>query len=134
MQVQRVPRKLIGEGSQYAASRLLRYVEGPLDSPETWQKVADRMGVRVHLYEVPGAGRGEFIAPPPDGEPARIAINTAYSDREVSAAFIHELSEILFRQMQPPLFPSEADCGRYEGEPGDLLHLMSRGAEKVLLG
>ena len=134
MQVHKMSRKLIGEGSQYAASRLVRYVEGALDDPATWQGVAQQMGVRVHLYEAPGAGRGEFIAPPPDGEPARIAINTAYSDREVCAAYIHELSEVLFRQMQPPLFPSESDCGRYEGEPGDLLHLMSRGTEKILLG
>ena len=134
MQMQTVRRKLISEGGEYAAARLVRYAEGEPGDPATWQGVAQQMGVGVHLYEAPGAGRGEFIAPPPDGEPARIAINTAYPPREVAAAYIHELSEVLLRQMQPPLFPSEADCGRYEGEPGDVLHLASRKAERVILG
>jgi hypothetical protein len=52
MQVMKVPRKLIGEGAQFAASRLVRYAEGALDDPTTWQGVAQQMGVRVYLYEV----------------------------------------------------------------------------------
>lgn len=133
MQLQTMPRKLTAEGAYFLAGRLLRLADGPTDTPATWHELARQLGIGVTTYHAAGAGRGEFIAPPPDGEPARIAINLAYPPEEVASAYIHEISEVLLRWMQPPLFPSEADCGRYEGDPDDILHRIARRVERVIL-
>lgn len=83
---------------------------------------------------MPGAGRGEWRASPPEGHPAAIAINIAYTDREVSAAWIHELAELMMHQMQPPLLNDGSDAGRYEGEPADVQHKIARKVERIILG
>ena len=134
MRLQPIPRKLINEAALYMGSELVKKAEGPLGDPATWHAVAQNEGIKVYEFHAPGAGRGEFVVGTPDGHPARIAINTAYPAREVASAYVHELSEILLRRMQPPLLPSEADAGRYEGEPDDVQHLISRKTEKVVLG
>ena len=121
--------------AELVAARLARYALGfPLAAPDTWKRVAEEMGVTVHLYHVPGAGRGEWKASPPDGDPSVIAINTAYSDREVSQAFVHELAELLLHRLQPPLLDDGSDAGRYEGEPADERHKIARKVERILLG
>ncbi|MBB6053308.1 hypothetical protein [Armatimonas rosea] len=121
--------------AELVAARLARYAQGfPLASRATWERVAEEMGVSVHLYHVPGAGRGEWRASPPDGDPSAIAINTAYPEIEVAKAFVHELAELLLHRLQPPLLDDGSDAGRYEGEPADERHKVARRVERILLG
>ena len=61
MQIARVSRRLINEGGEYIASRLLRLAEGDIDEPSTWHSVALAMGVRVYLYDSHRARAGERL-------------------------------------------------------------------------
>lgn len=117
----------------YLAERLLRALDGPPERLSTWRRAAASLGVRAHEYHAPGASRGEFAASPPDGEPAVIAINTAYPERDACRAYAHELAHVLLHRMQPPLLPGFADAGRYEGEPADRHHRIARTVERITL-
>lgn len=131
MRLRRLSQNTIEELAQYMASRLLAKHEGQIDDPVAWQETARRLGIRTRTFHALGAGRGEFCTSL-DGEPAAIAINLAYPPLQQARAWIHEITEVLLRRLQPPLLPSEADAGRYEGEPADSQHKVACRVEELV--
>lgn len=112
VKLSRIPPATEGEAAAHVAAVLLRHAEGPTCHPATWEAVAGRLGVFWETYHQPGASRGEFVVDPPDGESAAVAINTAYPDRQIARAAVHELAHVLLYRMQPPLLPGYGDAGR----------------------
>lgn len=119
--------------AHYIAQRLLSYAEGPTDAPETWEDACERLGILVRHYDVPGGHPGEWNADIADGEPAVVAINTAYPPIDQARAFVHELAELLMYRMQPPLLSDMSDAGRYDGDPDNILHKVARKVEGLVV-
>jgi hypothetical protein len=100
-------------------------------APLTWRGVALRLGLRVHDYHAPGAGRGEYLS---SGESGIVAINTAYPESEQARAWVHELAHHLLNVWEPPQMADSADVYCYEGDVSDIRHGIATETERILCG
>ncbi len=121
------------------AARLRRLADDhPLTVSDTWRTAACAMHLNVLLYDVPGAGRGEFcpsLIPPILGDIiGLVAINTAYPEPDQCRAWIHELAHAELHHWHPPQLEECRDAWMYEGNPADVRHRIARRVEELVLG
>lgn len=106
----------------------------PQTDPATWRRVAERLGLSIHDFNIEGAGRGEYIMSGDEGNwRGIIAINGAYSVSEQCRAWVHELAHHCLNVWIPPQLCDAADTYCYEGDISDIRHGIARDVESLVI-
>jgi hypothetical protein len=130
-----VPESVEQEAAELIAAKLGRLAEGEgmLTDPDTWRRVAARMGVHVEDYCVPGAHRGECSLSAHDADLGVLFVNTAYAPPEQAPVFVHELAHLELLAWIPPRLAGCADVYHYDDEPTSVHHRIAQRVEELVL-
>ena len=102
---------------------------GPMDDPETWVPIAEKMDCQVFPFYLEGGKKGEYT-PWGDGGGA-IVYNTAYSPPAQARILVHEIAHHLLMPFMPGyLFGEGVEC-HYDGNPGDIRERIAKRVEEL---
>lgn len=100
--------------------------------PQTWQAVADILGVAIADYKNFRAGTGKLVYQS-YFQTWVIELNTAFSPYRQACILVHELAHYFFRTMDPCELTGEPIIYHYAGPVGCARHDLSREVENQIM-
>lgn len=135
------------EAASIIAAKLLHHLDGGVNDPAAWERLARRLGIIVSKLSSIGARRGYSVLVSGLGysEPnvfgdsglvcGKIFVNDTQGDKELCEVWVHELAHLFFAAWIPPQLSSRADTYSYDGDDKEnVSHEIARMVESIILG
>lgn len=124
--------------AEIIAQRLMRDVEGNINRPTAWRRLAKKMGIEAHEYNAPGKTRGHCMPALIDETlmiGGTVSVNLAYPKAEQARVWVHELAHLCLLAMTPHLIDWYADSLHYDGnaDKEEIGHDIARRVERIIL-
>ncbi len=135
-----VPSWVIEDAAQVVARQLLRLVDGPKQSPDTWLALGRDLG--IVFTPTRSCGLGSYYSPdavqalhwPLAAGWAVVQYDAGLDGIPLAKVLLHELAHDRLHHWQPPQLPRAADVQSYDDDQSGVHHRVSKRVEEILLG